>query len=185
MKKVYKILIVIASVIFMWLIGYIVGRNHPHVITERTTDTLVVVDTHIIEKPVMVERTIKESLLVAVHDTTRIRDTLYMPLQKESKTYKGDDYLARVSGYDPSLDHIEVFPKTMVVSKTETTTPKPKLNSIGIGMETSYMNTLSTPIYLEYERMLHKNISFYGQVFYDLPSQRYGAGIGVKMQIEW
>jgi hypothetical protein len=73
----------------------------------------------------------------------------------------------------------------MVISKTETTTPKPKLNSIGIGMETSYMNTLSTPIYLEYERMLHKNVVFYVQVAYDLPTKRYGAGTGLKMQIEW
>ena len=90
-------------------------------------DTLVVVDTQIIEKPVLVERTSKEHLLVAVHDTTWIHDTLYVALPMETKTYKGEDYLAEVSGYNPSLDRIEVYPKTVVISKTETTTQSPSL----------------------------------------------------------
>ena len=105
------------------------------------TDTLVVRDTHIIEKPVLVERTRKETLLVEVHDTTRIRDTLYIALPMESKTYKGEEYYAEVSGYQPSLDRIEVYPKTVVISKTETTTlePSPWHVSLDMGLDYSRM----------------------------------------------
>lgn len=87
------------------------------------------------------------------------------------------------SGIDSTIDSLNVVRKTQEVNKTAQT--KPKLNSIGIGMETTYMNALSLPIYLEYERMLHKNVGIYGQVFYDLPSRRIGAGLGVKVQMEW
>lgn len=121
-----------------------------------------------------------DSTIIIYRDSIR-----YVTLPRQYFFTETEDAQIWHSGIDSTIDSLNVFPKTMVISKTETTTPKPKLNSIGIGMETSYMNTLSTPIYLEYERMLHKNISFYGQVFYDLPSQRYGARIGLKMQIEW
>ncbi len=107
------------------------------------TDTLVVRDTHIIERPILVERTYYDSLYVAVRDTTIINDTIYIALPMESKTYKGEDYLAVVSGYKPSLDRIEVYPKTTTISKTETVTlePSPWRVSIDVGLDYSRMDT--------------------------------------------
>lgn len=147
-------------------------------------DTVFLVDTHIIEKPVLVERTNKETLLVEVHDTTRINDTLYIGLPMESKTYKGEDYLAVVSGYEPSLDRIEVYPKTKIV-REYIGQPATNYNTLSFGIEPRYMNTLSIPIYLEYGRMLHKNVEIYGQIAYDLPSKSFGIGAGMKIQIGW
>lgn len=123
--KVIKILIPALLALSCYLMGYFRARNHFCDATKMVTDTLVVRDTHVIEKPVLVERTRKETLLVPVHDTTIVNDTIYVSLPMESRTYKGEEYLAVVSGYQPSLDLIEVYPKTMVVSKTETTTLKP------------------------------------------------------------
>lgn len=133
------------------ILGFVMGilcrPKHFREVTKMLTDTLVVTDTHIIEKPVLVERTIKDSLLVAVHDTLRIRDTLYITLPRETKVYAEEEYYAEVSGYKPSLDYIEVYPKTKVISKTETTTlkPSPWRYSLHIGAD--------------YERMGHVIIS--------------------------
>ena len=150
------------------------------------TDTLIVRDTHIIEKPVLVERTSKETLHVAVHDTIRVHDTLYIALPMETKTYKGEEYYAEVSGYQPSLDRIEVYPKTQVISKTETTTQLvTHSNRLRLGIEANYYSTPFIPIYLEYERMLHRNIGINARFFYDMNTRLYGVGGGVYVQIGW
>lgn len=149
-------------------------------------DTTFIVDTHIIEKPVMVDRVSKETIMVAVHDTTIVNDTIYVPLLIEKKIYKGEEYYAEVSGYQPSLDKIEVYPKTVAISKTETTTQMTRhSNHLRLGIEANYYSTPFIPIYLEYERMLHRNASFYARVLYNIPSRTYGFGLGAKVSIGW
>lgn len=123
----------------IWLTGYIIGRNHFREPTKMfQNDTIVRLDTIVVEKPVIVERTYNELLYVAVHDTIRIRDSIFIALPMESKTYKGEDYLAVISGYKPSLDRIEVYPKTKVISKMETTTPNLSPWSIGLDIGLDY-----------------------------------------------
>lgn len=87
------------------------------------------------------------------------------------------------SGIDSTIDSLNVVRKTQEITKTTQTVTK--RNALSIGIEASYLNALSTPIYLEYERMLHKNVGFYGQIFYDLPTRQYGVGIGMHLQLEW
>lgn len=120
---------------------------------------------------------------VVVRDTLRIKDTLYLSLPMERRVYGNDDFYAEVTGYKPSLDYIEVFPKTKII--TERIVERRKMNSLSAGIELGYMNGLTLPIYLEYERMLHKNASFYARVLYDIPSQSYGFGLGAKVSIGW
>lgn len=168
------------------LIGLQCRPKHFREVTKKVTDTLVVRDTHIIEKPVVVERTSKETLLVAVHDTTRIKDTVYVPLVIEKRVYKGEEYYAEVSGYQPSLDKIVIYPKTQVISKMERTTQTvTNRNALKLGIEASYCSTLSIPIYLEYERMLQENVGISGKVMYDLPTRLWGVGIGANVQFGW
>lgn len=170
------------------IIGFVTGIVcRPHRIekvVDIQRDTITKIDTHIVEKPILKETRITDTMYVAVTDTIRQRDTLYMRLEFETKTYKGEDYLAKVSGYNPSLYYIEVYPKTQIVKETITQSVTNR-NALSIGIEASYLNALSTPIYLEYERMLHKNVGFYGQIFYDFPTRQYGAGIGMHLQLEW
>lgn len=146
-------------------------------------DTLVYRDTIRESYPVEVSRETIDTMYVTLRDTIRIKEITYLPLPLGKKIYASDEYYAEVSGYKPNLDYIEVFPKTTII--TEKNTPERKRNTIGIGVDVGYMNALSLPIYLEYERMLHKNVGIYGQVFYDLPTRRIGAGLGVKAQMEW
>ena len=186
MRKIKIIIVAAMMLLGAWLLGHIGGRRHFREATKKITDTLVVIDTHIIEKPVLVERTSKEAVLVAVHDTTWIHDTLYVALPMETKTYKGEDYLAEVSGYNPSLDRIEVYPKKMVVSKTEIATQHvTKRHKLSVGLEANYSVFPFVPVYIEYTNMVHKNMGIYGRAFYDFPSQAYGVGLGVKVCVGW
>ena len=188
MQMIKKILISITLIAAAWLIGYIGGRNYTSKpIPSATVDTLFVRDTLIVDKPAEVryEQSV-ETILVPIHDTTIIHDTTYLVLRREIKEYQGEDYFARVSGYNPCLDYIEVYPKNVVISKTETTTQSvTKCNQLVLGIEAEYLCTPYIPIYLEYSRMLHKNIGIYGRLIYDLPTRTYGAGLGAKLQIEW
>lgn len=174
--------------IFVLVIGFVIGilcrQEHIREVTKMVTkvDTLVIRDTHVIEKPVLVERKVTDTMLVAVNDTTIVNDTVFVALPRESRIYKGEEYLAEISGYKPSLDRIEVYPKTVVISKTETTT---KRNSLALGMEVAYSTIPYIPIYLEYGRMLHPNLEFYGKIFYDMPRLNVGVGVGVRASVGW
>ena len=174
--------------ILVLVVGFVIGiLCRPHRI-ERVVDiqrdTTILIDTHIVEKPVLVEKYIQDSLLVAIHDTTIINDTIFVALPMEKKIYKGEDYLAEISGYKANLDRIEVYPKTTTITETTSQTVTNR-NALALGLEANYINSPYIPIYLEYERMLHKNASFYARVLYDIPSKSYGFGLGAKFSIGW
>lgn len=142
------------------------------------------VDTVKVSYPVPVRDEIVDTLRIVVRDTIRVKDTLYVNVPLEKKLYASSEYYAEVSGYRPSLDYIEVYPKTKIV-KEYISQPATNRNTLSFGIEPSYLNTLSIPIYLEYGRMLHKNVEIYGQIAYDLPSKSFGIGAGMKIQIGW
>ena len=109
------------------LSGMFIGRSmRPKSEVQIQRDTVTVRDTVTEYYPVEVVKEKKEVVKVAVTDTVRIRDTLYLNLQTEKKIYKGDDYYAEVSGYMASLDRIDVYPKTTTITVTQTVTQKPK-----------------------------------------------------------
>ena len=181
MKKILPfVIILIVGIVIGWLCRQSFIR--PETITQM--DTLVRVDTVKELYPVSIREEIVDTFRVVIRDTVRIKDTLYMNLPLEKKLYSSSEYYAEVSGYRPSLDYIEVYPKTKIV-KEYISQPSESRNTLSFGIEPSYMNTLSIPIYLEYGRMLHKNIEIYGQIAYDLPSKTFGAGIGIKAGIQW
>ena len=168
------------------IIGFIIGllcrSKGVERIVDVQRDTTFLVDTHVIERPVLIERHIKDTLFVPIRDTLVRNDTVYLPLPKEVKIYAEKDYYAEVSGYEPSLDYLEVYPTTQFIKETQTVT---RCNALAFGIEPSYLNTFSIPIYLEYERMLHKNVGIYGQLQYDLQTGLFGFGLGAKISIGW
>ena len=122
-----------------------------------------------------------DTLRLPVKDTVILRDTTYVVLQKEEKEYRGDEYYAKISGYRPSLDYIEVYPKTTIINNILT----PKKNFVSLGINVGYMNTFTIPIYLEYERKLHKNVDFHARLLYDLPGKSFGAELGASVNLGW
>lgn len=154
-------------------------------VTEKT-DTLYVYKTVTIEKPVLKETKVVDTILVAIRDTVVKNDTTYIALPRESKTYGDDRFTAVVSGYKPSLDRLDIYIESQTVTKYLIPEPKkPKMNYLALGTEVAYVGGLSIPIYLEYERLLHKNVGIYGKLMYDLPTKDIGAGIGVRAKFGW
>ena len=149
-------------------------------------DTMYVYKTVTIEKPVLKETKVVDTILVAIRDTVVKNDTTYIALPRESKTYGDDRFTAVVSGYKPSLDRLDIYIERQTVTKYLIPEPKkPKMNYLALGTEVAYVGGLSIPIYLEYERLLHKNVGIYGKVMYDLPTKDIGAGIGVRAKFGW
>ena len=155
----------------------------PERMAEIVTDTLVVRDTVTIEKPVYISRKVTDTMLVSVTDTLRLKDTLYVAIPKEVKVYANEDYYAEVSGYQPSLDYLEIYQKNVVISKTEI--PKEKKNRLAFGVEAGWCRTFSAPVYLEYSRKLHRNVELNAGVFRDLVIQETGFRVGVNANISW
>ena len=181
MKKILPfVIILIVGIVIGWLCRQSCIR--PETIIQR--DTLVRVDTMRELYPVSIREEIVDTIYVPIEMTILIKDTLYLSLPLEKRSYKREDFYAEVTGYDPRLTYIEVYPKTVYINESvgQSVTSR---NTLSFGIEPSYMNTLSIPIYLEYGRMLHKNIEIYGQIAYDLPSKTFGAGIGIKAGIQW
>ena len=147
-------------------------------------DTIVYRDTIREAYPVEIRNETIDTMLVTIRDTLRIKDILYLTLPMERKVYASDEYYAEVTGYKPSLDYIEVFPKTRIIKETITQSVTNR-NALSMGMELGYMNALSLPIYLEYERMLQKNVGIYGRMMYDLNAEQFGVSAGVNIQFEW
>lgn len=96
------------------------------------TDTSYIRDTVFVYYP--------RPVSVLVSDTLIVRDTV---LLKEHKFYKDSLYEAWVSGYEPSLDSICVFPVTKTITNTITNTvietkEVKKKTPFGIGIQAGY-----------------------------------------------
>lgn len=81
-------------------------------------DTLILHDTIRIEKPVARYVVTRDTLKIPV--VVKERDTIFVRLPWEEKTYTDSCYTAVVSGYEPSLERIEVYPRNTTITETRT-----------------------------------------------------------------
>ena len=182
MKK--NIIIGAALLIVGLLIGWLPkGRLQRETIIVEKRDTVVVRDTVMVYQPKEVVKERLRTEYIEVRDTVRIHDTLFMSLEIEKRVYKRDEFYAEVTGHNPSLTYIEVFPKTVYVTETERR--KDKLNYLSAGVDVVYMGSPYIPIYLEYERKLHRNFGIHVRGMRDLLSGTNGVIVGAEAQIGW
>ena len=143
MKPGWILLLVAALVatvsILSWRLGY--RAAVAELIEEPKADTLVVKDTVTVEFPVPILTTITDTILVAYPDIVIIHDTTFVQLPKERKEYSGKDYRAVVSGFQPSLDLIQVFPETKTITQTISVAPQ-KRSHWPIALQAGYGLTL-------------------------------------------
>jgi len=120
MKPGWILLLVAALVAAVSVLSWRLGDRSAVAESIETprADTLIVRDTVTVEYPVPILTTITDTLLVAYPDIVIIHDTTFVQLPRERKEYSGKDYRAVVSGYQPSLDLIQIFPETKVVTQT-------------------------------------------------------------------
>ena len=122
-------------------------RPEAEVVTK--TDTLTVRDTIREIRPVYVEKTRTDTMLVAVTDTVTVSDTVYMVLGREQRHYRGDGYDAWVSGYRPQLDSVWVYPETRYITETISVEPR-KCSSLALEASPSWCGSMSLTVSLEY-----------------------------------
>lgn len=143
MKPGWILLLVAALVaavsVLSWRLGYRTAVASTSSATEA--DTLIVRDTVTVECPVPVFTTIIDTILVAYPDIVIIHDTTFVQLPKERKEYSGKDYRAVVSGFQPSLDLIQVFPETKTITQTISVAPQ-KRSHWSIALQAGYGLTL-------------------------------------------
>lgn len=143
MKPGWILLLVAALVaavsVLSWRLGY--RSAVAESIETPRADTLIVRDTVTVEYPVPILTTITDTLLVAYPDIVIIHDTTFVQLPKERKEYSGKDYRAVVSGFQPSLDLIQIFPETKVVTQT-ISVPSRNRSHWALSLQTGYGITL-------------------------------------------
>lgn len=143
MKPGWILLLVAALVatvsVLSWRLGY--RAAVAELIEEPKADTLVVKDTVTVEFPVPILTTITDTILAAYPDIVIIHDTTFVQLPKERKEYSGKDYHAVVSGFQPSLDLIQVFPETKTITQTISVAPQ-KRSHWSIALQAGYGLTL-------------------------------------------
>lgn len=120
------------------IVGVVLGLASPRIVRRNATNSaiktevkeIIVRDTIIVYKPTEIERRVTDTIRVVLRDSVCVRDTIYLP--RETKVYEDSLYRAVVSGYEPRLESIAVFPQTryVVLSSTER-----KENKVGVGFQ--------------------------------------------------
>ena len=126
------------GIVVALLIGFLLGRRCPRIAPGETptpkVDTLVIRDTFKVTEPKYITRRVVDSIPYPVGDTIRLRDTLWMYLEKEQVTW--EDSLARVyaSGIDPQVDSVIHFTQDQIITK-EIPVIQVKKTRWGIGVQ--------------------------------------------------
>lgn len=108
----------------------IVRRNAPTSAIKTEVREIIVRDTIIAYKPLEIERRVTDTIKVVLRDSVCVRDTIYLP--RETKVYEDSLYRAVVSGYEPRLESIAVYPRTHYVI---TSTTERVQNKVGVGFQ--------------------------------------------------
>ena len=120
--------------------GLLLARKcqSPDVVEVKTTDTVTVtvIDTVVIEEPPPVRVVEKRTDTITVYRGT---DTLYVPVPIRRYSFRDSLYALDVSGFNVTLDRLEVYPRTVYKTITNTTertvTDKKRW---GIGVQAGY-----------------------------------------------
>lgn len=109
-KELLNTLLCLALLGLVFLFGYNRGRNAATSPISERVDTLIIRDTIRPEAKIITRRVVDSiPYPVAVHDT------IYLP--RTQITTGGEDFTAWISGYEPELDSIVVFPKVKIITK--------------------------------------------------------------------
>ena len=132
-------ILLFACCIVSFLGGYDYASKHCYNV-RTVTDTIVKRDT-ITSIPDTVYRTValgEKTVKVVIHDTLCKTDTVTVSLPFVQKQYKDSSYSAWISGYEPSLDSIRVFPKTTIIRESKVVRQKDRrwgvFGGVGIGV---------------------------------------------------
>lgn len=123
-------LIAVVLVCVSYTTGYErASDEHPKVLV----DTMVIHDTITQYKAVVEERRVIEKVYLPVTDTIRLRDTLYIEVEREQLVWQDSLSTIYASGFLPQIDSVQHFIAERIVTKELTkVVKKPCRWSIGI-----------------------------------------------------
>ena len=114
---------ILTAFLFGALASYFAVKGHfqaklatltPEVIQVVKRDTLRLNSTILRE----IHKVAHDTIKIVINDTIVCRDTIY--LEREQRVYEDKEYKAFVSGFQPRLDSIYVYPKTIYETKVST-----------------------------------------------------------------
>lgn len=112
------------------------------IVEERVQrDTLIIRDTVTHYSPTYIEKHTRDTIRIPI--TELVHDTVAVYLPRETKIYEDKRYRAEVSGYQPSLDRIDIYTQTQVVTKDVVQVVKRKTRW-GLGFSAGYGVTINT-----------------------------------------
>lgn len=145
MNSQHKGPIIYIIILALFILSFGLGRYtaKPETILEEREriDTLIIRDTITHYMPQYVHRHTRDTIRVPIRET--IHDTVAVYLPRETRVYEDARYRAEVSGYEPSLDRIDIFTQTQVVTKDVTQVVKQKTRW-GLGISAGYGVTINT-----------------------------------------
>lgn len=149
MKRIISIAACIIVVLAAWVGGMRCGKHQPPPVANRDTVRTVEHDTVRIEQPAPIASIALKPMLVRL-PVHHFRDTVKMPITPitpippkdsawvevpiEQKIYVDSAYRAVVSGFMPSLDTIEVYPRRELITIREVIKPPDRRWSIVAGV---------------------------------------------------
>lgn len=119
--KPEKYILIGMGIVVAVLIGFLVGRrcprNAPGEPPTPKVDTLFIRDTIKVTEPKYITKRVIDSIPYPVTDTIRLRDTLFVLLERQQVAW--EDSLARVyaSGIDPHVDSVIHFTQNLIITK--------------------------------------------------------------------
>lgn len=131
-----RVLAIVLAMLAVLALGVLLGVHHerrmrgePETIVVTRVDTLVRVDTLHHPYPVPVKVRVVDSIPYPVPVPG---DTVWVQLPREQKVYADSSFRAVVSGYQPSLDSIDVYNREVFINRDRTVYVQPGRWSVGL-----------------------------------------------------
>ena len=103
------------------LLGFLVGQRCPRNGGGETptpkVDTLVIRDTFKVTEPIYVTKRVVDSIPYPVTDTLRMRDTLYVYLEREQIRWEDSLAVVYASGVMPQVDSVIHHTENLIITK--------------------------------------------------------------------
>ena len=103
------------------LLGFLIGQRCPRNGGGETptpkVDTLVIRDTFKVTEPIYVTKRVVDSIPYPVTDTLRLRDTLFMILEREQIRWEDSLSVVYASGVMPQVDSVIHHTENLIITK--------------------------------------------------------------------
>ena len=127
------------------LLGFLIGQRCPRNGGGETptpkVDTLFIRDTIKVTEPIYVTKRVVDSIPYLVTDTLRLRDTLYVVLEREQIRWEDSLSVVYASGVIPQVDSVIHHTENLIITR-EIPVIQVKKTRWGIGVQAGYGATL-------------------------------------------